>query len=214
MRRLDTQREPRTVKFLEDPIKPQYFSLDEPVDQFLATPKDDQTFDWTPIPARREIRKATPARGSKALFQPVASSGAVTLKPDFLQRFAAVQTYERLRRDDLHVKGENPGLGQLDYGTSNYKIALQSRETITAHDIGMPLDNRALGSKDSTARLWAAKCGPMMVWGAFKEPFVDAAIPTTPAEAYKAPFNWPRTASEGRLEKFVNRHFKSPQHAA
>ncbi|USP79633.1 hypothetical protein yc1106_06907 [Curvularia clavata] len=114
------------------------------------------------------------------------TAGSVTLKRRFLDRFASVQAYEAQRRKDALAAGEQPGLGQLDYGNSVFRIALQASEVIASDDIGMLMDVSSLG-KAAPQTGGRGRKVPVWVFGSFKEPFRPAAIPKERAPVHRKP---------------------------
>jgi len=51
------------------------------------------------------------------------STGCLTLRRRFFNRYASVQRYEERRRKEAVANGKQPGLGQLEYGNTDIKIA-------------------------------------------------------------------------------------------
>lgn len=115
------------------------------------------------------------------------SAGFVSLKRRFLDRFASVQAYEAQRLKDAQLAGEQPGLGQLDYGNSVFRIALQASEVITSDDIGMLQDLSTVGKAVLQTGGRGRKAIPVWVFGSFKEPFRPAVIPTERVPVYRKP---------------------------
>jgi hypothetical protein len=124
------------VSFFEGPIKPHFYSLDDTI-QLSAYPDESASHcESGPVVGLLHSRVTPTGSVTTQLFQST-STGCVTLKRRFVDRFASVQAYEKRRREDALAKGEQPGLGQLDYGNAVIKIALQASEVIAVHDIGM-----------------------------------------------------------------------------
>ena len=137
----------------------------------------------------------------------------MTLKQRFLHRFASVQRYEARRREEESARGEPPALGQLEYGNTDFKIAIRATNTITADDIGMLRDLSAIGKAGKLFGGCRSMMTPVLVFGLFKEPFDNTAIPNKTIKAHKQPLRWPATGSLGRLEKFAAQHLKVLQAA-
>ncbi|KAI4685997.1 uncharacterized protein J4E88_003834 [Alternaria novae-zelandiae] len=213
MRKPNSQAVKKHVCYVEGPIAPRFYDVEETVKQ-SATAVDGSTasFSWEPLMGLLHSQPPSPGRGASQLFEG-SDSGALTIKRRFLNRYASVQRYEARRRQEALVRSERPALGQLDYGNADFRIALQASNVITADDIGMMQDLSNIGK---AGKLW---CGnrametPVLVFGSFKEPFEDAAIPAKGVKAYKRPLRWPTTGVESRLEKFADEHLKCLQGA-
>lgn len=194
----------KQVQFIEGPIKPHVYPC-------------NNTAKLPTLPLARLLRsKVVPADSGNAQLFEGTGQGCLTLKHRFLNRYASVQAYEARRREEALAKGEQPGLGQLDYGNADFKIALQASKAIEAHDIGTLQDLSTLGKlgalkndgQQTGIRVW--------VFGSFKEPYLPAAIPTKRVAAHKKPLRWPVTRCEQSLDAFVKRSFKclQPAHVA
>ncbi|KAI4656676.1 uncharacterized protein J4E78_006567 [Alternaria triticimaculans] len=213
MRKPNSQAVKKHVYYVEGPIAPRFYDVEETVKQ-SATAVDGSTasFSWEPPTGLLHSQPPSPGRGATQLFEG-SNSGALTIKRRFLNRYASVQRYEARRRQEALARSERPALGQLDYGNADFRIALQASNVITADDIGMMQDLSNIGK---AGKLW---CGnrametPVLVFGSFKEPFEDAAIPAKGVKAYKKPLRWPTTGVESRLEKFADEHLKCLQGA-
>lgn len=137
----------------------------------------------------------------------------MTIKRRFLNRYASVQRYGARRREEALARSERPALGQLEYGNADFKIALQASSIITADDVGMMQDLSAIGKAGKLLGGDRVMLTPVLVFGTFKEPFENAAIPAKGVKAYKKPLRWPATGAEARLEKFADEHLKCLQAA-
>lgn len=213
MRKPNSQAVKKHVCYVEGPIAPRFYDVEETVKQSAAA-VDGSTasFSWEPPTGLLHSQPPSPGRGATQLFEG-SDSGALTIKRRFLNRYASVQRYEARRRQEALARSERPALGQLDYGNADFRIALQASNVITADDVGMMQDLSNIGK---AGKLW---CGnramgtPVLVFGSFKEPFEDAAIPAKGVKAYKKPLRWPTTGVESRLEKFADEHLKCLQGA-
>ncbi|KAI4638432.1 hypothetical protein J4E93_009985 [Alternaria ventricosa] len=213
MRKPNSQAVKKHVCYVEGPIAPRFYDVEETVKQ-SATAVDGSTasFPWEPLTGLLHTQPPSPGRGATQLFEG-SDSGALTIKRRFLNRYASVQRYEARRREEALARSERPALGQLDYGNADFRIALQASNVITADDVGMMQDLSNIGK---AGKLWCgnrAMATPVLVFGKFKEPFHNAAIPAKGVKAYKKPLRWPTTGVEARLEKFADEHLKCLQAA-
>ncbi|KAI4954758.1 hypothetical protein J4E86_006068 [Alternaria arbusti] len=213
MRKPNSQVVKKHVCYVEGPIAPRFYDVEETVKQ-SATAVDGSTasFSWEPLTGLLHSQPPSPGRGATQLFEG-SDSGALTIKRRFLNRYASVQRYAARRRQEALARSERAALGQLDYGNADFRIALQASNVITADDIGMMQDLSNIGK---AGKLWCgnrASATPVLVFGSFKEPFDNAAIPAKGVKAYKKPLRWPITGVEARLEKFADEHLKSLQGA-
>ena len=78
-----------------------------------------------------------------------------------------------------------------------------------SHEIGVRSELNAIGNKGRMLSVPGAE--PVLVFGAFEEPFEPALIPEKGVKAYKKPLLWP--ATERRLEQFVETHLMQLQTA-
>jgi hypothetical protein len=211
MRKPNSKANKKHVCFVEGPVEPRFYNVRDAV-KHTATAVDEskESFSWEPMTGVVQSQSSCQGKGTTQLFEGTAN-GALTLKRSFLNRYASVQQYETRRRQEASARGEQPTLGQLEYGNADFKIALQPSNVITAHDIGMLQDLSAIGKAGKILGSYQATMAPVLIFGMFKEPFQNAVIPTKGVEPYKKPLRWPATGSETRLEKFVEQHLKCLQ---
>ncbi|CBX96248.1 predicted protein [Plenodomus lingam JN3] len=167
MRQRDTVRPTKTVQFMEGPFNTRVYSMEDSVEQLCEV--FDSPYDlpeWWPL--TNAIFKCPITRGpkgTKGMFQHT-GYGPMTLQPHFLQRYAAVQRAEQLQSQ----AGER--LGQLEYGNTDFKIALQANGVIQYEDIGTVMN--AVDFSPSAP----ASMGRIVVFGRFPGSFQDVAIPS------------------------------------
>ncbi|KAF1850106.1 uncharacterized protein K460DRAFT_411873 [Cucurbitaria berberidis CBS 394.84] len=207
LRQADSDRQVPGVHFFEGPLRPRFYDLKTPATD-SALDLDDE---WTPLELARKYPKSSQAKGM-VMFEPT-SRGTLTLKLRTLLRYKSVREYEERRREEVLTTGKRPELGQLEYGNADYKIALQATDVITSYDIGTLQAPSAIGKKGIPTSTYNPVNGPLLVFGAFKEPFTDVIIPAETAKAYKKPICWPATASDARWKKFDKQHLRSLQAA-
>ncbi|KAE8831406.1 hypothetical protein PTNB73_09053 [Pyrenophora teres f. teres] len=195
----------KRTQFLDGPIKPCFYSHDDPVGQSAVdAKKSEMDFDWEPLQGLRHLPPSSQGQGTKQLFE-FGDLGKFTMKRRFMQRYASVRAYEARRRQDMLSSGEQPGLGQLEYGNGTFKIALQASGKIVAHDIGILKDLSEIGS---AGKFWGArrqKAIPVVVFGSFYEPFEPTVIPDKKVKAYKKPARWPTARF---WDKWAEKHFR------
>jgi hypothetical protein len=109
----------------------------------------------------------------------------------------------------MTMRRQHPGLGQLEYGNADFRIDLKVSDLIMSHEIGMRSELSAIGKKGRLPQVPGAE--PVLVFGAFEEPFEPALIPEKGVKAYKKPL--PGPATERRLEQFAETHLRQLQTA-
>ncbi|KAH6865681.1 hypothetical protein BKA58DRAFT_365720 [Alternaria rosae] len=213
IRKPDSQAVKKHVCYIEGPIEPRFYNVEETVKQ-SATAFDGSiaSFSREPLTGLLYSQPPSPDRGATQLFEG-SNSRALTIKRRFLNRYASVQRYEARRREEALARSARPALGQLEYGNADFKIALQAFSIITADDVGMMQDLSAIGKAGKLLGGDLGMLTPVLVFGTFKEPFENAAIPAKGVKAYKKPLRWPTTGVEARLEKFADEHLKCLQAA-
>jgi hypothetical protein len=211
MRKPNSKAKDKHVCFVEGPVKPRFYNVRDAV-KHTATVVDGsrESFCWEPMTGVVQSQLSSQGKGTTQLFEGTAH-GALTLKRRFLNRYASVQQYETRRRQEASARGEQPTLGQLEYGNADFKIALQPSVVITAHDIGMLQDLSAIGKAGKVLGSYQSILAPVLIFVMFKEPFQNTVTPTKGVKPYKRPVRWPATGSETRLEKFVEQHLKCLQ---
>ncbi|RMZ68812.1 hypothetical protein GMOD_00002673 [Pyrenophora seminiperda CCB06] len=196
----------KQIEFLEGPLKPGFYCPDDAVSQSTVvdanTPEEE--FDWEPITTHQH---SSPSRQSFGLSQLFKRNDAnkFTMRTRFLRRFVSVRAYEARRRQDKLSLGETPGLGQLEYGNADCKIALNASKMIMQHDIGTVQELSAVGK---AGRSLGARRHPMedpvVVFGSFYEPYEPRPIPDKAVKAYKRPVRWPAARN---WDRFIERNF-------
>ncbi|KAH7397451.1 hypothetical protein BKA66DRAFT_605970 [Pyrenochaeta sp. MPI-SDFR-AT-0127] len=171
----------KRVRFIEKSVIQRYYERNAPANELWLDDNDD----WTPLKLDEEYPGSPQAKGS-TMFE-LSGSDTVTLKQRVLSRFKSVQEYEKRRKLDAVARDEILGLGQLEYGNADFKIALQSTKLITAHDIGVFQNPSEIGMKGIPATTFNPDNGPLLVFGAFKVPFTNVVVPTKTAQAFKKP---------------------------
>ncbi|KAI1535558.1 hypothetical protein PtrSN002B_006141 [Pyrenophora tritici-repentis] len=193
----------KRIQFLDGPIKPCFYSHDEPANQSLVDAKASETeFDWEPLQGFRRPPSSSQDQGTRELFE-FNDLDKFTLKRRFLQRYVSVRAYEARRRQDMLSSGE-PGLGQLEYGNGTFKVALQVSGKIVSHDIGIVKDLSEIGS---AGKFWGAlrqKAIPVVVFGSFYELYEPTIIPDKRVKAFKKPARWPTARF---WDKFIRKNF-------
>ncbi|CAO2647519.1 Nn.00g084410.m01.CDS01 [Neocucurbitaria sp. VM-36] len=206
-RQTGIKRQVKHIRFAEGPQEPCFFDREAPANDSPLRLSDE----WSPLKVCNTYAGSSQAKGM-TMFEP-SCLGALTLKYRPLLRYESVQEYERRRKEESLAKDERPELGQLDYGNTDYKIALQATDVITLHDIGTFQDPGAIGKSGIPMSSYHPVSGPLLVFGAFKEPFMDAIVPTQTAQAYKKSLRWPAPGSEKRWKKFENEQLRCLQQA-
>jgi hypothetical protein len=183
-----------SVRFHEAPVKPLLFHREAFVTD-LKSPLVKEEDSWVPIKLGKTYGGTAQATGFKTMFAQT-SLHTIGLKRRVLARFKAVQEYEKRRKQDALEACQTPDLGQLEYGNTDFKLALQPTETITANDIGTYVDSSDLGIPGNT--------GPLLHFGGFEDErgrsLEDARLPTATAAAEKPPLEW---VYDLALHKFV-----------
>ncbi|XP_014557966.1 hypothetical protein COCVIDRAFT_36589 [Bipolaris victoriae FI3] len=181
---------PATVKkqvcFVSGPIKPRFFSAKDTVKQSASPDALPSRYGWAPLVGLQHSRPTSVGSKTSQIFQSD-KAGSLTLKHRFLTRFASVQAYETIRREEALARGEQPGLGQLDYGNAVVRIALQASGVVEADHIGILQDLSGIGRCGLVATSRRRMANPVWVFGSFKEPWSPATIPTKRVAAYKKP---------------------------
>lgn len=199
----------KVVHFSEEPVEPLLYLRE-------ACAKDVKTLfeigdDWTPIKRNCTYSNSSQSIGFDTMFMEIGLN-SISLKRRVAIRFKAVQEYEKRRHQNSIDAGENPTLGQLDYGNADYRIAMQVSDVVTAHDIGTLIDQ-------SKFNLPASMCsGPLLHFGSFAEgmgsSFENTLIPARAAAAYRMPVQWYRAPKhQDALDKWVASAFPSLQPA-
>lgn len=166
---------------------------------------------WTPIKLNATYPGNPQATGFDTMFMQT-SRQTITLRRRVAIRFKAVQEYEKRRHQDSIEAGETPVFGQLEYGNTDYKIALHASDVVTADNIGTLVEPGKFNLPPSICS------GPLLHFGGFAkdmgESFEDTLIPAATAAAYKMPVHW-RKAPEGQdaLDKWVALAFPALQQA-
>lgn len=180
---------PATVKkqvaFVSGPIKPR-FSAKDTVKQSASPDALPSRYEWAPLVGLLHSRPTSVGSKTSQILQGD-KAGSLTLKRRFLTRLASVQAYEANRREEAIARGEQLGLGQLDYGNAVIKIALQASGVVEADDIGILQDLSGVGRCGLLATGRRQMANPVWFFGAFKKPYSPATIPTKRVAAYKKP---------------------------
>ncbi|RAR13763.1 hypothetical protein DDE83_002800 [Stemphylium lycopersici] len=186
IRRTDSIASTKTqVTFLEGPIKPRFYAHDDSIKySTIAVGEPESTLEWEPLANLSRPQKSFTGTGLMQLFERT-STGCLTLRRRFLNRYVSVQPYEAHRRKEAVANGEQPGLGQLEYGNADFKIALQASKTIEAHHIGMLQDLSAIGKAGVPLASQERMTNPVLIFGSFKEPYEPASVPVKPVAANK-----------------------------
>ncbi|ENI05497.1 hypothetical protein COCC4DRAFT_50249 [Bipolaris maydis ATCC 48331] len=161
----------KQVAFAEGPIKPRFFSAKDTVKQSASPDTLPSRYEWVPLVGLLHSRPTSVGSKTSKMFQSD-KAGSLTLKRRFLLRFASVQAYEAKRREEALARGEQPGLGQLDYGNAAIKIALQASGVVEADDIGILQDLSGVGRCGLVATGRRRMANPVWVFGSFKEPTI------------------------------------------
>lgn len=195
----------KRTQFLDAPIETRFYSLDDIVSQSVVDANNSEMeVDWEPLQGFLHSSPSSQGHGTRQLFE-FNDLGKFTLKRRFLQRYVSVQAYEARRRQDMLSAGEQPGLGQLEYGNEDFKIALQASKMITSQDIGILKDLSEVGKAGKFFGNRRHMKIPVVVFGSFHEPFEPAVIPDKMVKAYKKPVRWPTARFWG---KFVDENFR------
>ncbi|KAF1828501.1 hypothetical protein BDW02DRAFT_512178 [Decorospora gaudefroyi] len=201
----------KRLQFVEGPVKPRFFSRDDTVKQSAVNVDEAVApFHWAPLSGLLHSQVASEGHGTMQLFES-ATLGTLTLKRRFLNRYASVQRYEKRRRQDAIIAGEQPGLGQLEYGNGSFKVELRATEAIMAHEIGIAQNLSTVGKAGKLLGGRHTMTHPVIVFGAFKEPFEPAVIPAKGVKAYKKPLRWPARGSEEQWKVFADKHLRCLQ---
>ncbi|EUC48538.1 hypothetical protein COCMIDRAFT_87185 [Bipolaris oryzae ATCC 44560] len=181
---------PATVKkqvcFVSGPIKPRFFSAKDTVKQSASPDALPSRYEWAPLVGLLHSRPTSVGFKTSQIFQSD-KAGILTLRNRFLARFASVQAYEVKRREEALARGEQPGLGQLDYGNAVIRIALQAKGVVEADHIGILQDLSGVGRCGLVATGRRRMANPVWVFGSFQEPWSPTTIPTRRVAAYKKP---------------------------
>ncbi|KAG9187294.1 hypothetical protein G6011_05165 [Alternaria panax] len=183
------------VCFVEGLNEPRFYSTEDTVKQSAITIDElPPSFRWEPLTGLLHSHLSCQDNGSAELFEGTSSG-----------------SYEARCRGEDSAQGKRATLGQLEYGNADIKIAVQATNTITAHDVGILQDLSAIGKAGKLLGGRRSTITPVLIFGSFKEPFENAAIPKKIVNPYKKPLRWPATRSEGRLEEFAAQNLKCLQ---
>lgn len=202
----------KAVSFDTHPVKPRLFDRE-------AAPRAAKTSlstnrGWAPLRTDYAYPGSSVARGFKTMFQST-SLQTIALKRRVLQRYKAVQEYEKRRKQEaIAAASYEPPLGQLDYGNTDYKLGLQLNSRITVDDIGMWVDSCELGIPAST---YDPLNGPLLHFGGFEDEhgriFENAYIPEM-AAGYKEAISWDDAPSSAEaLHEWTFANFATMQPA-
>lgn len=112
----------KQVTFLESPIKPRFYAHDASIkDSANAVDECESAFEWEPLTRWSHYQTSFAGTGAMKLFEGT-STGYLTLRRRFFNRYASVQSYEERRRKEAVANGKQPDLGQLEYGDTDIKI--------------------------------------------------------------------------------------------
>lgn len=177
----------KSVKFTEGPFSTKLYSTSESVEQISAvSASSDEAAEWEPLflAACRPYDVTCSGSGPRRMFDIMDKK--VTLKRTFVNRYASVRRAEELRRQEAKLVGEYPGLGQLEYGNADYKVAFSiTNNVITCGDIGMVLE-----AKDISCHL-PSNVGKMLVFNRFDVDLEDTMVPQKNIVPTKEPLSWP-----------------------
>jgi len=195
----------KRTQFLDGSIKTRFYSQDNPVSQSVVDATNSELeLEWEPLQGLLHSYPSSQGHGTRQLFE-FNDLGKFTLKRRFLQRYVSVKAYEARRRLDILSLGEEPGLGQLEYGNEDFKIALQASKMIESHDIGILQDLSAIGKAGKLFGNRRQMAMPVVVFGSFHEPFEPTVIPDKAVKAYKKPVRWPTARF---WERFAEKNFR------
>ena len=201
----------KAVRFHDSPPEPLLFNRQAPAEE-VKSPLDSNA-GWSPLKLNVEYSGSLQATGFKTMFEST-SLQTIALKRRVLHRFKAVQQYEERHKEDLVANGEQPTLGQLEYGNADYKLNLQANKVVTAHDIGCFVDPTELGIPLS---VYDPVNGPFLHFGGFEDEygrtFEDAVVPVATTVPFKKPIGWPLAPSDTALDKWVKLQFSVMQPA-
>ncbi|KAL6709854.1 hypothetical protein ACN47E_000639 [Coniothyrium glycines] len=200
------------VRFAEDAVDLIYFAGEDTVAQTCCTHDEDgQSLEWSPISAHRKCTRESASKGMAHIFEYTVNGP--TMRRQFLQRYASVQRAEQQRKEESVAMGKHQELGQLDYGNTDYRIALQASGVITADDIGIRQDPSAIGTYGIPKSTYDPANGPLVVFGAFKGFFENAVIPPKPAKPAKQPLRIPSLMLGVSWARFQQQHLSRLQPA-
>ncbi|KAH5423650.1 hypothetical protein HBI32_082520 [Parastagonospora nodorum] len=136
----------KTVRFYEG-VKRRLYDLSGPA-KGVNTPLDKRN--WEPLMGGAAYPGSAIPIGFDSIFIST-SLKTIALKRRVLNRFKAVQEYEKRRRQAAIAFGDdNPPLDQLEYGNADHKLALQATKVITIDDIGTFMSPLELGIPPTT----------------------------------------------------------------
>ncbi|KAF2849529.1 hypothetical protein T440DRAFT_128965 [Plenodomus tracheiphilus IPT5] len=197
-RQRDSTRPAKPVQFTEGPFNTKLYSLDDPVKQLsTVSTSADETTEWSPIAPLCRYPVTSGGTGTKQLFE-VTYDGPMTLTRKFLNRFASVQRAEVLRWQDCFLAGECPELGQLEYGNTDFKVALQAKDVIKYEDIGTTMNASDFSPSASPSM------GRVVVFGRFPGSYRDAAIPEKMVVPWKTPLEYPKGMKIGQAKRWIS----------
>ncbi|KAH7069819.1 hypothetical protein BKA63DRAFT_556004 [Paraphoma chrysanthemicola] len=206
----------KALRFAENDVGPVLFDRDAPAAD-LNTPLSAED-GWMPLKMTTNYASSSQFVGFESLFETTVEKN-IHLKRRVLHRFKAVQEYEKRRKLEAMAPladGEHAPLGQLEYGNADFKISLQVKKVITAHDIGMFKDAKQIG-RGIPFSVYNPFNGPLLHFGGFEDayklPFEDVHVPAKTTVAYKEPIRWLRARAPEQLEHWMKLNFSAMQRA-
>ncbi|KAH7074173.1 hypothetical protein FB567DRAFT_191176 [Paraphoma chrysanthemicola] len=206
----------KALRFSENNVKSVLFDRDAPATD-LNKPLSAED-GWTPLKMATSYAGGSQSVGFESMFETTKEKN-IRLKRRVLHRFKAVQEFEQRRKVEAMAylaNDECAPLGQLEYGNADFKISLQVKKVITAHDIGMFKDASEIG-RGIPMSVYNPFNRPLLHFGGFqdelKHPFEDVYVPAKTTVAYKEPIRWLRARTAEQLENWMNLNISVMQRA-